>query len=72
MRIVQGMFAAVLKDWPSQVTATLGTKPFLGLLSVFHNQAFELMFAVRAFNDIDRHPLTSFLTKIVVSECWFV
>jgi len=70
--IFEGVFAAVLKDRPGQMAAALGTNPFFGLLSICHNQAFELMFAVRTFDDIDRHQLTSFLAEIVVCDCWFV
>lgn len=72
MGIFQGMFAAVLKDRLGLVTAALRANPFLGFLSICHNQTFELMFAVRTFDDIDRHQLTSFLAEIVVCDCWFV
>ena len=62
MRIFQGMFAAVLKDRFRLSASALGTNPFFGFLCICHNQAFELMFAVRAFDDIDRHQLTLFFT----------
>jgi hypothetical protein len=71
VRIFQGMFAAVLKDRFRLSASALGTNPFFGFLCICHNQAFELMFAVRAFDDIDRHQLTSFLAEIVVCDCWF-
>jgi hypothetical protein len=41
-------------------------------LCICHNQAFELMFAVRTLDNIDRHHLTSFLAAIDLCDCWFV
>ena len=53
--IFQGMLAVVLKNRLRLATAALGTNPFLGFLRICHNQTFELIFAVRTLDDIDRH-----------------
>jgi hypothetical protein len=71
MGIFEGVFAAVLKDRLGQMAAALGTNPFFGFLSICHNQTFKLMFAIRTFDNIDRHWLTLFLVAFDESDRWF-
>jgi len=72
VRIFQRMFASVLKDRFGQAAFTHGTNPFLGFLSIRHNQTFELMSAVRAFDEIDRHLFSLFFSRDRLPNSWFV